>query len=581
MRATVVKCRNPISIGVDTHHAKPSPNCSRRKRETDVTEADHCYDRVAHVVDNAPMSRRGCTRPNFGIVAAVIAILISGSLVGGGVEPASSATLASVDSSTKNITAGVCERLSHKTAKFTGNPTGAMTWLDWGSQRVPLTASGLRAFRANSAQESLWFHSLEWLIPIAARQPETAASIVSLFARTFPDPGPTATKIRSQSSGWTEGQIRRRLKTMICLNRAAPASIFVTTADILGTALLDDRRYYGLPLYMPHNHGAQSNLVLLKAATTFGRPEWAVKARQRILRDYNEVFSDCGISREQSSAYHLYNTRLWEKLAKEADLPRHLKVAQAGSALVRPDGVLEEIGDGNKDNQQANGGGLWCPQEGWAADTKSGMHYTLRFGPPRAMHGHVDKGSITWFTRGTPVLSDRGTADKKNATELTWSRSVAAHSVLEALGRSNDDPMTGRRRGASAYELISNGDIRQTRTVVFGVDRMRIQDVATSDDANQQWMQHWQFSPEWSPLRDAGSGRVSRMTGPGGAIVEVVCTADGREIDAKAVAVMSYQGKNRPPQRAWDVQCSDSGSTTRMVANLTWRGAVETADTAR
>jgi hypothetical protein len=153
--------------------------------------------------------------------------------------------------------------------------------------------------------------------------------------------------------------------------------------------------------------------------------------------------------------------------------------------------------------------------------------------------------------------------------------------VLEALGRSNDDPMTGRKRGASAYELISNGDIRQTRTVVFGVDRLRVQDVATSDDANQQWIQHWQFSPEWSPLRDAGSGRVSRMTGPGGAIVEVVCTAGGREIDAKAVAVMSYQGKNRAPLRAWDVQCSDSGSTTRMVANLTWRGAVETADTAR
>jgi hypothetical protein len=514
----------------------------------------------------------------------VIVILTSGSLVGGVVEPASSATLASVDSSdssTKNITAGVCERLSDKTAKFTGDPSEAVTWLDWGSQRVPLSTSGLRAFRANSAQESLWLHSLAWLIPIAARQPETAESIVSLFARTFPDPGPTATKIRSQSSGWTEGQIRRRLETMICLNRAAPASIFVTTADILGTALLDDRRYYGLPLYKPHNHGAQSNLLLLKAATTFDRPEWAVKARQRILRDYNEVFSNCGISREQSSAYHLLNTRLWEKLAQEADLPRNLTVAQAGSALVRPDGVLEEIGDGDKDNQHANGGALWCPQEGWAADTKSGMHYTLRFGPPRAIHGHVDKGSITWFTRGTPVLSDRGTADKKNATAHTWSRGVAAHSVLEALGRSNDDPMTGRKRGASAYELISNGDIRQTRTVMFGVDRLRVQDVATSDDVNQQWIQHWQFSPEWSPLRDAGSGKVSRMTGPGGAIVQVVCTADGREINAKAVAVMSYQGKNRPPQRAWDVQCSDSGSTTRMVANLTWRGAVETADTAR
>lgn len=529
------------------------------------------------------MSRRGCTRPNFGIVAAVILILSSGSLVGGVVEPASSATRASVGSSTITINAGAgdCARLYQRTAEFTGNPAEVMTWLNWDSQRVALTTSGLRAFRANSAQESLWFHSLAWLIPIASRQPETAASIVSLFARTFPDPGPTASKMRSQSWGWTEGQIRRRLETMICLNRAAPASIFVTTADILGTALLDDRRYYGLPLHKPHNHGAQSNLVLLKADTTFGRPEWAVKARQRILRDYNEVFSDCGISREQSSAYHLYNTRLWEILAKEVDLPQHLTVAQAGSALVRPDGVLEEIGNGNKDSQQPNGGGLWCPQEGWAADAKSGMHYTLRFGPPRAMHGHVDKGSITWFTQGTPVLSDRGTADKGNATALSWSRGVAAHSVLEAVGRSNDDRMTGRKRGASAYELISNGDIQQTRTVVFGVDRLRIQDVATSDDVNQQWIQHWQFSPEWSPLRDVGSGRVSRMTGPGGAIVKVVCTADGREIDAKAVAVMSYQGKIKPPQRAWDIQCSDSGSTTRMVANLTWRGAVETADTAR
>jgi hypothetical protein len=527
------------------------------------------------------MSRRARNGLNFGTLAAVVFLLTAGSPVAGGVEPASSATRSSGGFSTHTVSAGACERLHQQAATFTGNPAEATTSLDWGSQRVSLTASGLRAFRANSAQESLWFHSLAWLMPIASSQPETAASIVSLFARTFPDPGPTATKVQSQSSGWTEGQIRRRLKTMICLNRVAPSSIFVTTADILGTALLDDRRYIGLPLHMPHNHGAQSNLILLKAAETFGHPEWAVKSRQRILRDYNAVFSDCGISREQSSAYHFYNTRLWGRLAKEAGLPRHHMTAQAGSALVRPDGVLEEIGNGNMDSQQPTGGGLWCPEEGWAADTKSGMHYTLRFGPPRAMHGHVDKGSITWFTRGTPVLSDRGTADKRDATALAWSRGVAAHSVLEAVGRSNDAPMTGRKRGASAYELVSNGEIRRNRTVVFDVDRLRIRDVARSDDVNQQWIQHWQFSPEWRPLPDVRSGRASRMTGPGGAIVEVVCTADGREIEAKPVAVMSYQGKKRPPQRAWDVQCSDSGSTTRMVANLTWLGAVGTADTAR
>ena len=581
MRATVGKCGNPVGVDVNPDHAKPGLHCSRRKRETDVAQADHCYDGVTHAVDNASMSRRARNGLNFGTLAAVVFLLTAGSPVAGGVEPASSATRSSGGFSTHTVSAGACERLHQQAATFTGNPAEATTSLDWGSQRVSLTASGLRAFRANSAQESLWFHSLAWLMPIASSQPETAASIVSLFARTFPDPGPTATKVQSQSSGWTEGQIRRRLKTMICLNRVAPSSTFVTTADILGTALLDDRRYSGLPLHMPHNHGAQSNLILLKAAETFGHPEWAVKSRQRILRDYNAVFSDCGISREQSSAYHFYNTRLWGRLAKEAGLPRPHMTAQAGSALVRPDGVLEEIGNGNMDSQQPTGGGLWCPEEGWAADTKSGMHYTLRFGPPRAMHGHVDKGSITWFTRGTPVLSDRGAADKRDATALAWSRGVAAHSVLEAVGRSNDAPMTGRKRGASAYELVSNGEIRRNRTVVFDVDRLRIRDVARSDDVNQQWIQHWQFSPEWSPLPDVRSGRASRMTGPGGAIVEVVCTADGREIEAKPVAVMSYQGKKRPPQRAWDVQCSDSGSTTRMVANLTWLGAVGTADTAR
>jgi hypothetical protein len=38
----------------------------------------------------------------------------------------------------------------------------------------------------------------------------------------------------------------------------------------------------------------------------------------------------------------------------------------------------------------------------------SSSHYTLRDGPGRALHGHMDGGSLTLWARGRQVLVDSG-----------------------------------------------------------------------------------------------------------------------------------------------------------------------------
>lgn len=260
---------------------------------------------------------------------------------------------------------------------------------------------------------------------------------------------------------------------------------------------------------------------------------------------------------EQASGYQRHNVRLYSKAAES--LGRALiRPTQALGALVRPDGVLEAIGDGQQGSDVVpNGESLWCTKTGWAADTWDDMHFTLRFGPSMKFHGHRDHGSMTWFTFGIPVLSDRGLYDKERNARYAYAHAMAAHSVFEPVGAPNLNPDTeGEKLTDTSFRLTGSDDgISRTRTASFTRERLTVRDEGSGA---KEWIQHFQLAPGWTPTR---TGAIHES----GATLRINCPR------WKAVKVEAFPDW-RTSVPAWDLQCRVSakkGDDVRITTTLT------------
>ena len=375
------------------------------------------------------------------------------------------------------------------------------------------------------------FHGMQWLVPWAAAGGDAVSLLVARDA-ALPDPGAWADRTVLRATGWTTGANRIRQNTVNCLYAMTGDERLLAIIEGIVAVNVDPARYRGKPERPVHNHGMLANHSLIESARVFDRPEWADIAFARMNADARSVFAPCGMSIEQSSSYHLTNLRIWERglrragsseigtTAAVADTIDRARVAAV--QLARPDGVLEAIGNANQrdiddivtelppDVRESLDTRLWCEDRGWAANRTSwddtAIHYTLRFGPRRKMHGHVDHGSLTWFAQGVPVLSDPGLFDKTRNGRYRNAVSMAAHSVLEPVGR----PFSGGTRatieespeGIDRYTLVTQRrSMTRTRSVEISLDHsyLRVRDHASSRWP-MQWLQRWQLDPQWQPV---------------------------------------------------------------------------------
>jgi Heparinase II/III-like protein len=424
--------------------------------------------------------------------------------------------------------------------------------------RVRLDATGWVTVHPRDPSWATAFHSLNWLVPLGLVDPRTAVDVFVERDKWLPDPGGRVSAERRKTLGWAQGQFRSRLLTATCLFSMTGDVRLIPIATRLVRANLDPARYPGLPMKEPHNHGTMSNIALVQAARVFGEPAWAEAGTRRMTRDLPAVFSECGMMREQSSSYQEHNVSLWQRASRT--IPVDISSAEAAlGALVRPDGVLESIGNGQpRSGMTPSGAKLWCKDTGWAAGTlDDSTHFILRFGPEVRFHGHPDRGGITWFALGVPVLSDRGLYDKTRNARYAFAHSMASHSVFEPVGFPSYDPNAqGTRLSDREYVVSDSGaGLSRERRVEFRPTSITVRDRGTGAG---KWIQHWQLAPGWQPT---SGGAVHRGS-------ELKLTLDCPRM--KAVRVEAFPAW-RTAVDAWDLQCRVTAdrSGARLATTLT------------
>ena len=399
---------------------------------------------------------------------------------------------------------------------------------------------------------SQYFHSSSWLVPLYDDDSALAVSLLLDQAGASPDPGASAGLQALRSTGWSEYLVTLRLWTGLCLYSRSSDPRLVPVLGALITANLDEMRYYGPPRRPPHNHGVFANEVLRAAGVALGRPELVDRASQRLHEMFERVFEPCGMVREQSSFYQALNIRLWTRNlgpdASTADQAVLDRARLALGALIRPDGVLEPIGDGvagawTPDELRAvgasAGGSAFCPETGWAAahvSAASGdrQHHVVRFGPSTRMHGHADHGAPTWWIAesgqdGVPVLVDRGLYDNSADARRRWADSAEAHSVLRLAGEDIGGSTRGEDLGgdhSTAYRLTtSTRRGSATRVLTFDHSSFALgasDSFRVSSGPAARLLQSWHLGPDW-----VRSDIHTAVTRDGTHTLDVFCQADG------------------------------------------------------
>jgi hypothetical protein len=134
---------------------------------------------------------------------------------------------------------------------------------------------------------------------------------------------------------------------------------------------------------------------------------------------------------------------------------------------------------------------------------------------------------------------------------------MAAHSVLEPLNATINPATRAKRLEDNMYRLVDDtSGIRRERTLKIARQGIAVTDIASSGNPGQEWVQHWQLAPGWTPTDD---GAVYTDG------TRLVVTCRGGSLSA--VAVESYPNW-RQIQTAWDLQCRTAGSAIRLHTTL-------------
>lgn len=436
-----------------------------------------------------------------------------------------------------------------------------------GSPRTFTLSSIPATWWANPPETSpvwrLYFQGLMWASPVVYAQddPVVTSRVIDLaaqFVSANRDPG-TSTR------GWDEGTNLRREQQLNCLYSMTQDPRLVPAITMSVAANLDPKRYYGLPNSLPHNHGLMANLALLESGRLLGKPAWRQTAITRLMRDSAGAFTPSGVSIEQASDYWWANSIAWAAVADLLDeqgtreatstaasiRTRLITVRSALAYATTPTGALVPYGDSNTAQHEPtpqrrgvfrdDAAGLITGRWTWSDPTTS--FYLIRYGGRRWAHGHEDRGSIVWQTRGVPVLIDPGKFSYDPGPYATFAKAPLAHATLIPRGKATFVPSaavtvsTTRFSGPAHTVVLRDKQYGAPHTRALVIDNAARSLTVSDSTTFARTTQTFQLDGGWAVRARSADRKTARFTH----------AATGRTLTVRSTYPLAlYRGSTSP-----------------------------------
>lgn len=266
---------------------------------------------------------------------------------------------------------------------------------------------------------------------------------------------------------WADHSTAWRGIVYACALERLPGRAWVREAALLHGRMLADESFF-----VDHgNHALNQAVGLLELGCALDVGSWRTLAARRIDRLAAESIDVQGVTNEQAIGYQWYNFRRYSQAAAALEacgmtLPSSLGRVERMTGFLAfaalPNGRWELIGDtlndplavlrGTPAEFAATAGasgvrplsfaalydaGFAFIRSGWGdrRDFVDETALSLRFGPARRFHGHVDAAALTMYAHGDRILIDPGLYRYRNDALRLWLKSAAAHNTIAVDGR--------------------------------------------------------------------------------------------------------------------------------------------------
>jgi hypothetical protein len=345
------------------------------------------------------------------------------------------------------------------------------------------------------------YHTLRWARSLLVRWQETGDDayfdrfefLLSDWYKDNPREDPPS------SFSWNDHSTAWRAMVFACASEFITEPWMGEALVLHGTTLADPDFYV-----KRGNHAFNQSIGLLAIGCRLENEGWIDLATERIETLVTDSLDSQGVTNEQAVEYQLYNRQLYSgasdwfaacDLEEPSILGRVNDMDEFLGFATMPNGEYVMIGDtGGRPAASyqssitefaASGGksgtapdstsalfdaGFFFTRTGWGEDRAFAdeVFMSVRFGPPRAFHGHFDGGSLTLYGYGTRLLIDPGKFTY-NADELrTYFVGPQAHNVVLVEGATYPENET-----TNLTQVIMNEDfdyLSLERPIGEGVD---------------------------------------------------------------------------------------------------------------
>jgi heparinase II/III-like protein len=351
-------------------------------------------------------------------------------------------------------------------------------------------------WREDPLRDDNWkfqFHTLRFVRPLmatwvstgAVKYRDRAAFLLWDWWRDNPRSAPAS------PWSWNDHSTAWRAIMYACFYRALGSPTWLRSALLTHGSVLASPSFY----VWHGNHALNQAIGLLDVGCVLGRSDWKSLAARRLTALVTESIDLEGVTNEQSVEYELYNYNRY-RAARSRLSTCGEPVPSAFSRLYKmplflahatlPSGHYEMLGDTGDNSATVIRGtpaefaatlGVTGPKpitelavytagyafgrSGWGESRpfSDEVAFTLRWGPPRRFHGHMDGGAITLYGYGSRLLLDSGRFTYNYNAYRTYFVGRSAHNVVTVDGvpfdATRSTTRTALRTSSTHFELAT------------------------------------------------------------------------------------------------------------------------------